>query len=860
MKTNTLYFKFLVFIYCVILQPASARAGEVQIPPLQSSYTSSGYWQVKVNGLSVPVAKFDPQGGINYYFAHLSASGSNVFEVEAFQAITDYAIRPSSYGMVGTVNSTKLSFTLDQPRYLEIKINLRTLLYILVDPIEVGVPSPSGTGIFNITAPPYNADNTGSIEVTSIIQQAINAAAARSGGGIVYVPMGTYQTGTLALKSNVDIYLQGGAVLLATLNKSSYSGTNPKHVIRADNVSNVKVRGRGSINCRGVKLNNFQNTAADGTFRIAPIQFANTHGATIEGITLIESSGWTLTFTLGSSDIDVKNIKIINEMQWGWNDGINVIGSHDVDVRHCFISTADDAACVKTQNFPKANPGDAAYNIVYDDLVLRSGISSGFKVGMQAEDDIYNVRVVNVNVLDCERAFNIDHWYGDGYWHDIHFVDWVVDKMTGTSQSLKKGAYIDCPFRIEIARQPSTSYEEGVGNISDIEITRVKFKEIAPNNAYFWGENADNRITHVSITDVYFGENLILSNSDGPIQNKGFASNISYNDGPRIDFGFPLAGSEISERMTVTVDAENPNAVTRVDLYLNNAFVSSDFSPPFSWNEEGQEPLLENIAAGPHSLKAIAFNAQGATTEITNQILMPVIKFKSLTPGKILSEGDGLTVIVSPVGQGISISKIDLFWDDAYIRTESVSPYAWNEENQPSDAALRDLEIGSHTLRAVATLGTGVTSSISTTITVADPNVPPTFAAFYDAWVGAHPSIGLLDGIHDDPDDDGLVNGIEAWFGTPPDQFSNGFIAGSLVGASFTAVHPVNPDIPASLYGYYEWSPDLMDWYRGDGLSGPGGGLTAVITSDIQNGIAVITANGSRTFDHFFLRASLPPQ
>ncbi|MGB7394052.1 MAG: Ig-like domain-containing protein, partial [Pricia sp.] len=648
-------------------------------------------------------------------------------------AITDYSIRPSSYGITGTINGTKLQFNLDGSRYLEIKINQRTLLYILVDPMETDIPASTGTNIYNIGASPYTADNSGETEVTSTIQQAIDDASS-NGGGIVYVPEGVYQTGSLALKDDVEIYLQGGAVLRATLNKSSYFNTNPKHIIKAVDASNVKVYGRGSIDCRGVQLNDYEPTDETGTFRIGPIQLENTQNAFIDGVLLVESSAWTLTFTEGSNNILAKNIKIINEMQWGWNDGINVIGGHDINVEHCFISTADDAACVKTQNFPKADPGDAAYNITYDDVVMRSGISSGFKVGMQAEDDIYNVTVKNIDVLDCERAFNIDHWYGNGNWYDIHFVDWTVDKMTGSPQNIRKGTYIDSPFRMEIIQQPSSSYEVGLGSISDIEITRIKFNDLAPNDAYFWGENIDNRITNVTIEDLYFGDNLILSSADGNIQNKGFASDITYNGGPEISFESPLLGAEIEieERLIVKVAPSNADEVSKIDLYLNDTFVSSVNAAPFSWNAEGQENPLENIEIGNYSLKAIAFNADGATSEITTQLTVfdpsaiPVITFESLLPGTYLKEGEGLTVIVAPIEPDTQISNIDLYLGDTFIRSEGGAPYAWNDNNQSSDAALRNLAGGTYELRAVATYNGGETTELTTTIYVDDPDAVST--------------------------------------------------------------------------------------------------------------------------------------
>ncbi len=48
------------------------------------------------------------------------------------------------------------------------------------------------TEIVDVTKPPYNADNTGQADVTSIIQQALDSIG-QDGGGVVYLPEGTYK-------------------------------------------------------------------------------------------------------------------------------------------------------------------------------------------------------------------------------------------------------------------------------------------------------------------------------------------------------------------------------------------------------------------------------------------------------------------------------------------------------------------------------------------------------------------------------------------------------------------------------------------------------------------------------------------
>ena len=49
--------------------------------------------------------------------------------------------------------------------------------------------------IFDVTLPPYNADNSGTNDVTAVIQQALDDVGA-SGGGVVYLPAGTYRIKT----------------------------------------------------------------------------------------------------------------------------------------------------------------------------------------------------------------------------------------------------------------------------------------------------------------------------------------------------------------------------------------------------------------------------------------------------------------------------------------------------------------------------------------------------------------------------------------------------------------------------------------------------------------------------------------
>src|ERR1700677_2671233 len=74
------------------------------------------------------------------------------------------------------------------------------------------LPNINTNNVFNITNAPYNA-TTSSTDNSNAIETAIIAASA-SGGGTVEIPgPGTYMSGPLYLKSQVNLQVDAGATL-----------------------------------------------------------------------------------------------------------------------------------------------------------------------------------------------------------------------------------------------------------------------------------------------------------------------------------------------------------------------------------------------------------------------------------------------------------------------------------------------------------------------------------------------------------------------------------------------------------------------------------------------------------------------
>lgn len=130
----------------------------------------------------------------------------------------------------------------------------------------------------------------------------------------------------------------------------------------------------------------------------------------------------------------------------------------------------------------------------------------------------------------------------------------------------------------------------------------------------------------------------------------------------------------------------------------------------------------------------------------------------------------------------------------------------------------------------------------------------------YSHWIRGFPGVGTQTGLNDDPDGDGVKNGVESFFGTAPHTPSPGIAIGSAIPAqgTFTFTHPQGV-LANDLAATYQWSKDLQTFHHHLETDSAGSTVGFTIHTDTPApGTTTVTATVSGTpCGQLFLRAKV---
>lgn len=248
---------------------------------------------------------------------------------------------------------------------------------------------------------------------TKAIQSAIDAAA-KNGKGRVIIPAGTFLTGSVFLKSGVELHLKKSAVLLGTTDPNHYQKVGYwKSLILANRQHNIAITGGGEINGQGRELAlnlesqfyNGQLDSADYNFvemrpkyylRPTLIQFEGCKEIKIKNIKLRNAAAWVQNYEQ-CENLTIDSIQVESDAYWN-NDGIDIVDCKNVRLTNSFFNAADDGICLKSHS-----DQHLCDSIYIANCTVRSS-ASAVKFGTKTKGGFKNVIVRGINIYDTFRS------------------------------------------------------------------------------------------------------------------------------------------------------------------------------------------------------------------------------------------------------------------------------------------------------------------------------------------------------------------------------------------------------------------------------------------------------------------------
>lgn len=287
----------------------------------------------------------------------------------------------------------------------------------------------------DVTKAPYNAIGDGKTLNTAALQKALDDC---KEGECVYIPEGDFMTGSLFLHSNMELYLEKGAILHGT---TSYTDYEPKIKSRFEghemmtyaglvNVGelerekgftceNVRICGEGKIYGGGVDLANSvieretvllkdymeslgdkikeceTSTTIQGRLRPRLINMSCAKNVVIAGIGIENGASWNVHM-IYSDNIVTYDCIFRSEKVWN-GDGWDPDSSTNCTLFGSQFFTGDDAVAIKSGKNPEGNViNRPSEHIRVFDCISHFG--HGITIGSEMSGGINDVRIWNCDM------------------------------------------------------------------------------------------------------------------------------------------------------------------------------------------------------------------------------------------------------------------------------------------------------------------------------------------------------------------------------------------------------------------------------------------------------------------------------
>lgn len=261
------------------------------------------------------------------------------------------------------------------------------------------------------------------------------AKASKAGGGTVVIPEGEWLTKKIHFKSNVNLFLSKGAVLLFSEDPKDYLPAvnstwegyecyNYSPLIYAYKCKNIAITGEGELKAKmdvwkqwfarpnahmeslkrlyylasynkPMKERQMVNDTAN--FRPHFIQFNRCENIVMDGVTITNSPFWTIHPFL-SKDVVLRNLKVYAHGHN--NDGVDPEMSQNMLIENCVFDQGDDAIAIKSgSNQDGWRLNTPSKNIVMRNCLVKNGHQL-VAIGSELSGGIENVFIDNCTVAE----------------------------------------------------------------------------------------------------------------------------------------------------------------------------------------------------------------------------------------------------------------------------------------------------------------------------------------------------------------------------------------------------------------------------------------------------------------------------
>jgi polygalacturonase len=369
------------------------------------------------------------------------------------------------------------------------------------------------TNVYNVKD--YGAKGDGKQMDAPGINKAIEAAAA-NGGGTVLLPAGVYLSGSIHLKSNINLLIDQGATLVAAeygsgavydepeiTENDKYQDFGHSHwhnsLIWGEKLENVSITGTGMIYGKGLARNSRKTDKAPNK----AISLKLCKNVLIRDIT-IWHGGWFGILATGVDNLTIDNIKEDTN-----RDGMDIDCCHYVNISNCKINTPlDDGICLKSSfalNMFRATENVTITNCIvsgYDEGTVLNGTykrtppSDKFdlgpfgriKFGTESNGGFKNIAISNC-VFDYCRGLAIESTDGA-----------LIEDVSVTNITMRD--IVNSPIYVRIGSRMRAPEGTAIGQIRRMIISNVVVYNADPRQASIISGVPGGDIDDISLHDI----------------------------------------------------------------------------------------------------------------------------------------------------------------------------------------------------------------------------------------------------------------------------------------------------------------------------------------------------------------------